>query len=170
MRRLILPVLLATALALTGCGGSEPAARGAGPDAGSDADLDLPVDGADAVRPACPFTAEQVTGIVGQQLDDKGNCSFGDGIALLTVTTASRVAGEMTYDYQRQQADQTYQSVTDLGVGDKGYLAVQDIEAEAVVINGAGSFTVTLSSFQRLGAQPDGYAQAMRKLADALPN
>ncbi|MBL6279568.1 hypothetical protein JMF97_25770 [Micromonospora fiedleri] len=170
MRRLILPVLLATALALTGCGDSEPAAPGTGSDAGSDADLDLPVDGADAVRPACPFTAEQVTGIVGQQLDDKGNCSFGDGIALLTVTTASRVAGEMTYDYQRQQADQTYQSVTDLGVGDKGYLAVKDIEAEAVVINGAGSFTVTLSSFPRLGAQPDGYAQAMRKLADALPS
>ncbi|MEU6024521.1 hypothetical protein [Micromonospora sp. NPDC047134] len=169
MRRLILPVVLAAALALTGCGDSEPTTPAAGPDAGSDADLDLPVDGGGSVRPACPFTAEQIAEIVGQQLNDQGNCSFGDGIALLTVTTASREAGEMTYDYQRQQADQTYRSVTDLGVGDKGYLAVKDIEAEAVVINGAGSFTVTLSSFARLGAQPDGYAQVMRELVDALP-
>ncbi|WP_240742321.1 hypothetical protein [Micromonospora zingiberis] len=173
MRRLILPMVLAAILALTGCGNDGPATPepGVGTDADADVDLDLPDAAADAVRPACPFSAEQIAGFVGQPMVDQGNCSFGDGkgVALLTVTTASQVAGEMTYAYQRQQADQIYQTVTDLGAGEKGYLAVKDIGAEAVVISGAGSFTVTLSSFERLGAQPDGYAQAVRQLLDALP-
>ncbi|RIV39801.1 hypothetical protein [Micromonospora radicis] len=173
MRRLILPALLAAVLALTGCGGSERATpgTGSGPGADADVDLDLPGDGAGTVAPPCPFTADQISGFVGQPMVDQGTCSFGDGkgVAQLTVTTASRLAGETTYDYQRQQADQIYQEVTDLdGVG-KGYLAVKDIGAEAVVINNVGSFTVTLSSFQRLGGQPDGYLRAVRQLLDALP-
>ncbi|GAB3845068.1 hypothetical protein GCM10029963_22860 [Micromonospora andamanensis] len=90
-------------------------------------------------------------------------------MATLSVTTASQLAGETTYDYQRQQAEQTYQTVTDLDGGAKGYLAVKDIGAEAVLVGDAGSFTVTLSSFERLGAQPDGYEQALRRLLDALP-
>ncbi|WP_341720124.1 hypothetical protein QQG74_10610 [Micromonospora sp. FIMYZ51] len=175
MRRLILPAVFVAVLALTGCNQTEPPPPAAGPDADQsvdDTDLDLPADGADAVRPDCPFTADQIADLVGQPMVDQGNCSFGDGngVALATVTTASRLAGETTYDYQRQQADELYQQVTELDGGGKGYLAVKELGAEAVVINDAGSFTVTLSSFQRLGAEPDGYQQAMRRLLDALPN
>ncbi|MBQ1024073.1 hypothetical protein KBX00_06770 [Micromonospora sp. C95] len=171
VRRLILPVVLVAALALTGCDGGEPAPPAAGPGAGAETDLDLPADGAGTETPACPFTAAQVSELVGQSMVDDGNCSFGDGtgVAALSVTTASRLAGETTYDYQHQQAEQTYQTVTDLDGDGKGYLAVKDIGAEAVLVGGAGSFTVTLSGFERLGAQPDGYEQALRRLLDALP-
>ncbi|MEV6812345.1 hypothetical protein [Micromonospora sp. NPDC051296] len=171
MRRLILPVALAATLALTGCNSTEPSSPAAGAGVDADADLDLPAGDADGARPACPFTADQITEFVGQPMVDQGNCSFGDGkgVALLSVTTASRLAGETTYDYQRQQADQIYQDVADLGGDSKGYLAVKDIGAEAVMIGGAGSFTITLSSFERLGAQSDGYEQALRRLLDALP-
>ncbi|WP_433532303.1 hypothetical protein ACQPYA_09835 [Micromonospora sp. CA-263727] len=171
MRRLILPAVLAALLTLTGCGGDEPSSPRPGAGVDADADLDLPTGDADGVRPDCPFTADQITEFVGQSMVDQGNCSFGDGkgVALLAVTTASRLAGEVTYDYQRQQADEIYQSVTDLGGDGKGYLAVKDIGAEAVVIGNAGSFTITLSSFERLGAQSDGYEQALRRLLDALP-
>ncbi|MEG3636538.1 hypothetical protein [Micromonospora palythoicola] len=173
MRRLILPVVLLAALALTGCDSADPAPPAAGPGADADAetDLDLPADGAGNQTPACPFTAAQVSELVGQSMVDDGNCSFGDGkgVAALSVTTASQLAGETTYDFQRQQAEQSYQTVTDLDGDGKGYLAVKDIGAEAVLVGGAGSFTVTLSSFERLGAEPDGYAQALRRLLDALP-
>ncbi|GGM66081.1 hypothetical protein GCM10011608_59240 [Micromonospora sonchi] len=174
MRRLILPAVFATVLALTGCDRSEPPPPAAGADAdlsADDAGLELPADDTEAAPPACPFTAEQVAEFVGQPMVDQGNCSFGDGegVALFTVTMASGLAGESTYDYQRQQADQSYQDVTDLGDG-KGYLAVKELGAEAVVINDAGAFTVTLSSFQRLGAQPDGYQQALRRVLDGLPS
>ncbi|GIJ22469.1 hypothetical protein [Micromonospora lutea] len=171
MRRLILPTVLVAALALTGCDSGEPAPPEPGPAVDTEADLDLPADGAGAEAPACPFSATQISELVGQPMVDDGNCSFGDGkgVAVLTVTTASRVAGETTYDYQREQAAQTYQTVTDLDDGGKGYLAVKDIGAEAVLVGNVGSFTVTLSSFERLGAQPDGYEQALRRLLDALP-
>ncbi|PZG04073.1 hypothetical protein C1I95_33495 [Micromonospora craterilacus] len=170
MRRLILPVVFAATLALAGCNSTEPPSPEAGAGVDADADLDLPADD-NGARPDCPFTADQITEFVGQSMVDQGNCSFGDGkgVALLSVTTASRLAGETTYDYQRQQADQIYQEVTELGGDSKGYLAVKDIGAEAVMIGGAGSFTITLSSFERLGAQSDGYEQALRRLLDALP-
>ncbi|MFY1575371.1 hypothetical protein ACN26Z_10850 [Verrucosispora sp. WMMD703] len=163
MRRLILPAVLAAALALTGCDSAEPAPPAAGPGADVETDLDVPADGAG--------TEAQISELIGQSMVDDGNCSFGDGkgVAALSVTTASQLAGETTYDYQRQQAEQTYQTVTDLDGDGKGYLAVKDIGAEAVLVGGAGSFTVTLSSFERLGAQPDGYEQALRRLLDALP-
>ncbi|MDG4798796.1 hypothetical protein [Micromonospora sp. WMMD1082] len=169
MRRLILPVVLAAMLALTGCDSTETPPPEAG--SGTDADLDLPAGDAGTQRPACPFTAAQISEFVGQSMVDDGNCSFGDGkgVATLSVTTASQLAGETTYDYQRQQAGQIYQTVTDLDGAGKGYLAVKDIGAEAVVVGGAGSFTVTLSSFERLGAESDGYERALRRLLDALP-
>ncbi|MFF0719919.1 hypothetical protein [Verrucosispora sp. NA02020] len=174
MRRQILPALCVVVLALTGCGdgGTEAAPApdtGAGADA--DTDVDLPVDAADTVRPPCPFTAAQVSEFVGESMVDQGTCSFGDGkgVAQLTVTTASRSTGEGTYDYQRQQAGQIYSTVTEIGNGAKGYLAVKDIGAEAVLVGAGGAYTVTLSSFARLGARPDGYAQALRRLLDALP-
>ncbi|MEV2238271.1 hypothetical protein [Micromonospora sp. NPDC049891] len=171
MRRLILPAVLAAALALTGCDSSEPTPPEAGPGADAEADLDLPAGDAGTETPACPFTAAQISELVGQSMVDNGKCSFGDGkgVAALSVTTASQLAGETTYDYQRQQAAQTYQTVTDLDGGGKGYLAVKELGAEAVLVGGAGSFTVTLSSFERLGAQSDGYEQALRRLLDALP-
>ncbi|MEV4711208.1 hypothetical protein [Micromonospora sp. NPDC049374] len=171
MRRLILPAVLAVAFALTGCDSAEPAPPAAGPGADVETDLDLPADGAGSEAPPCPFSAAQISELVGQSMVDDGNCSFGDGkgVAALSVTTASQLAGETTYDYQRQQAEQTYQTVTDLDGDGKGYLAVKDIGAEAVLVGGTGSFTVTLSSFERLGAQPDGYEQALRRLLDALP-
>ncbi len=171
MRRLILPALCAAALVLAGCDSAESP----GPDAGAGVDAEAPADGgdtgADAAPPACPFTAEQVSDLVGQPLVDKGSCLFGDGngVATLTITTASRTAGETTYDYQRQQATETYREVTDLDGGGKGYLAVKDIGAEAVVVSDAGAYTVTLSSFERLGASPDGYRQALDRLLGALP-
>ncbi|MER7889437.1 hypothetical protein ABTX15_06410 [Micromonospora sp. NPDC094482] len=165
MRRLILPALCLATLALTGCDSTEAPASDAG------VNLDAPVDIADAPPPACPFTAAQASELVGEPLVDQGNCLFGDGkgVASLTVTTASRTAGEMTYDYQREQADQIYRQVTDLDLDGKGYLAVKDIEAQAVRIDDGGTYTMTLSSFARLGGSPDGYEQALRRLLDALP-
>lgn len=170
MRRLILPTVLAAVLTLTGCDSTDPTPPEAGPGVDAEADLDLPADDGGTETPACPFTAAQISELVGQSMVDTGNCGFGDGagVAVLSVTTASQAAGEMTYDYQREQAAQIYQTVTDLDAG-KGYLAVKDIGAEAVLVAGAGSFTVTLSGFERLGAQPDGYEQALRRLLDALP-
>ncbi|MER7457889.1 hypothetical protein [Micromonospora sp. NPDC126480] len=171
MRRLILPALCAGVLMLAGCDSAESPA----PDAGSGVDVDAPADdtdaGAGAAPPACPFTAAQVSDLLGQPLTDQGNCLFGDGngVASLNITTASRTAGETTYEYQREQATQTYREVTDLDGGGKGYLAVKDIGAEAVVISEAGTYTMTLSSFERLGSSPDGYRQALRRLLDALP-
>ncbi|MFC3502486.1 hypothetical protein ACFOOK_16125 [Micromonospora krabiensis] len=174
MRRLIAPVvcsLLLFPLAACGAddGGDAPSAGSPGVEA--DGDGDLAGAGVDTPAPPCPFTADKITELVGQSMVDQGSCSFGDGkgVALLTITTASRIAGEATYDYQRQQATSTYREVKDAGKGDKGYLATKDIGAEAVVISNAGSYTVTLSSFERLGAAPDGYERTLRGLLDALP-
>ncbi|MFI7608428.1 hypothetical protein ACIBTV_25210 [Micromonospora sp. NPDC049366] len=176
MRRLIAPVvcsLLLLPLAACGAddGGGAPPAGNPGVEADGDGDGDLAGAGVDTPAPPCPFTVDKITELVGQPMVDQSNCSFGDGngVALLTITTASRIAGEATYDYQRQQATSTYRQVKDAGKGDKGYLAIKDIGAEAVVISNAGSYTVTLSSFQRLGATPDGYERTLRGLLDALP-
>jgi hypothetical protein len=118
----------------------------------------------------CPFTAAQASDLIGQPLIDEGNCLFGDGkgVASLTVTMASETAGLMTYDYQRKQADDIYTQVSDIDVGGQGYLAIKDIGAEVVVVRRSGSYTMTLSSFERLGSS-DGYEPVLRKLVDALP-
>ncbi|SCF08395.1 hypothetical protein GA0070607_5319 [Micromonospora coriariae] len=173
VRRLIAPLWCSLLLLpLVACGpddtgGADPAA-GAGVEADAGGDLaDLP----DVPRPACPFTAAKVTELVGQPMKDQGNCLFGDGkgVAMLTITTASPVAGETTYDYQRQQATASYREVQDVDKGRKAYLAVKDIGGEAVVVSDTGSYTVTLSSFERLGASTDGYERTLRQLLDALP-
>ncbi|SDZ30179.1 hypothetical protein SAMN05444365_109147 [Micromonospora pattaloongensis] len=168
MRRLILPAVCLAMLALAGCGG-DSTDPGTGPDGGVDLGP-LAGDGS-ATPPPCPFTAAKAAELVGQQLVDQGNCHFGDGkgVASLTVNIATRFAGEMTYDYQRKQAEQTYAKVTDLDGGRKGYLAVKDIAAEAVLIADHGSYTFTLDRFQRLGSSPNGYEDAMARLLDALP-
>ncbi|SIM79834.1 hypothetical protein [Micromonospora cremea] len=171
MRRLIAPLwcsLLLLPLVACGpeaAGDADPAAdAGAGVDVGGG---DLP----DVPRPACPFTATQVADLLGQPMEDQGDCLFGDGkgVAALTITTASPIAGGATYDYQRQQATTAYREVKDVDKGRKAYLAVKDIGGEAVVISDKGSFTVILSSFERIGAGPGGYEPALRKVLDALP-
>ncbi|WBB68522.1 hypothetical protein [Micromonospora sp. WMMD812] len=174
VRRLIAPVVCSLLLfPLAACGaddaGDTPPAGGSGVEA--DGGGDLPAAGADAPAPPCPFTADKVAEIVGQPMVDQGNCSFGDGkgVALFTVTRASQAAGATTYDYQRQQATATYREVKDVDKGEKAYLAVKDIEGEAVVVSRAGSYTVILSSFERLGATPDGYERTLRTVLDALP-
>ncbi|MFC0508379.1 hypothetical protein [Micromonospora costi] len=169
MRRLIVPAFCVAALVLAGCGGADPADPA--PAAGVDAPVDAGGDTGDAAPPpGCPFNAAQASELLGQPMVDQGNCLFGDGkgVASLTITTSSRLAGETTYDYERQQAGQIYQKVTDLDRGGKGYVAVKDIEGQAVVIDDRGAFTITLSSFERFG-NPDGYEQALRRVIDALP-
>lgn len=185
MRRLIIAVLGAALLfPAAACSGTESGtpgpATGGGPGAGADdsdngngedGDNGNGTDDTGGVAPKCPLTVAQVSEILGQSMVDKGSCSFGDGngVALLTITMASQLAGEATYEFQRDQATQLYREVQDLDKGEKAYLAVKDIAAEAVVISRTGSYTVTLSSFQRLGSQPDGYQRALRDLLDAFP-
>jgi hypothetical protein len=157
VKRLLAPVLLFVVLAAGACGGDDP---------GADSDFtDL---GGGAPPPSCPFTVEQVSEVVGQPMTANGNCSFGDGkgVASLTVTMASTEAGLMTYDYQRQQAGQVYQKVADLTKGDKGYVGVKDIEGEAVVVGGRGGYTLILSSFSK---DAGWYEQTLRKLVDIIP-
>ncbi|MEU4551743.1 hypothetical protein EV382_2133 [Micromonospora violae] len=176
VRRLIAPLWCSLLLfPLVACGpddtgGSAPAA-GVGVDADADADTDAGGDLPNVSRPACPFTADKVSDLVGQPMQDQGNCLFGDGngVASLTITTASPLAGESTYDYQREQATQTYREVKDVDKGRKAYLAVKDIAGEAVVIGDKGSYTVTLSSFEAIGASAGGYEPTLRKVLDALP-
>ncbi|MFI6781552.1 hypothetical protein [Micromonospora sp. NPDC050276] len=174
VRRLIAPLWCALlVLPLVACGGDdtpEPTA-GATADADSGADAgggDLP---AAAPPPSCPFTAAQVSDLVGQPMEDQGSCLFGDGkgVAALTVTTASTLAGDATYDYQREQAAKAYREVKDVDKGRKAYLAVKDIGGETVVVGDKGSYTVILSSFQQIGASPGGYEPTLRKVLDALP-
>ncbi|GAA2711176.1 hypothetical protein ACFY2R_29630 [Micromonospora olivasterospora] len=170
MRRLIAPMSCSfLILPLVACGAEDVGDADPAAEAGVEADTGGET--ADTPAPRCPFTVSQLSEIVGQPMVYQGSCSFGDGngVALLTVTTASRLAGETTYGYERDQAGKVYREVKDVDKGDKAYLAVKDIGAEAVVVSGAGSYTVTLSSFQRLGASPDGYERTLRALLDALP-
>ncbi|MCW3816063.1 hypothetical protein ONA91_16600 [Micromonospora sp. DR5-3] len=163
----LLPLLLLALLvpaacdSSTGSPASEGADAGSGVDAGSD---DLGKLGGSV--PGCPFTADRVSELLGQSLKDEGNCVFGDGkgVASLTITMASEFAGATTYDYQHEQAGQQYEKVVDLG--DRSYLAAKDIAAEAVVVGPKGSYTLIMSSFSMDVA---GYEQKLRRLLDALP-
>ncbi|MEV4520675.1 hypothetical protein AB0J77_10660 [Micromonospora tulbaghiae] len=166
-RGLILPLLLLALLAPAGCDSGDgivdggPAGSAAGEDGG-----EVDAGAVDDVRPPCPFTAAQVSELVDRKLRDEGNCSFGDGIAQLAVTTASATAGKATYDYQYDQAGQQYEKVVDLDRGERGYLAVKDIRGEAVLIEGKGTYTVTISSF---GGGTAGNEQILRRTLDAIP-
>ncbi|WP_431942963.1 hypothetical protein [Micromonospora marina] len=166
--RLALPLLLLALLAPAGCDGGDAGPPDAAPaDVAEDGDADP---GALAgVRPPCPFTAAQVSEIVGQSMRDDGNCAFGDGkgVASLTVTTASAQAGATTYDYQHDQAGKQYEKVVDLDRGERSYLAVKDISGEAVLIDGKGTYTVTISSF---GGGTAGNEQILRRTLDAIPD
>ncbi|MDO3685621.1 hypothetical protein [Micromonospora sp. C28ISP2-4] len=166
-RGLILPLLLLALLAPAGCDSGDGILDGGSADtaAGEDGG-DVDAGAVDEVRPPCPFTAAQVSELVDRKLRDEGNCSFGDGVAQLAVTTASVTAGKATYDYQYDQAGQQYEKVVDLDRGERGYLAVKDVRGEAVLIDGKGTYTVTISSF---GGGTAGNEQILRRTLDAIP-
>ncbi|MFG1656399.1 hypothetical protein ACGFIY_07720 [Micromonospora chersina] len=164
------PLLLLALLGSAACdAGDTPAAGppGVNADAAED-DTSGGDDAANSVRPPCPFTATQVSELLGQPMKDEGNCAFGDGkgVASLTVTTASTLAGEATFDYEHEQAGKRYERVVDLDLGDQSYLAAKDVAGEAVLISDKGSYTLTLSS---IGADVAGYEQTLRRLLDAIP-
>ena len=170
MRRMIAPVLFLVLLAAAGCGGTTTGSPGAEAGAGGAADAEAGVGGAGDTKPGCPFTAAQVSDIIGQPMTDEGNCLFGDGkgVASLTITVSSKTAGAMTFAYQRQQAEKVYHRVTDIKKGDKAYVAAKDIEAEAAVVSDKGSYTLILSRFERFSTDPAAYEQTLRKLLDAI--
>jgi hypothetical protein len=138
-----------------GAPGSDPAAAG------------LPGLGQEQVPP-CPFTADRVSALVGQPMVDKGDCLFGDGngVAQIGIEPHTATATGTTYDYSRDRATRVYNGQVQ-DVGAKGYLAYKDTEAEAVVINAKGGFTITMSGFQRLSGS--GYDPVLRAVIDALP-
>ncbi|MGC9665333.1 hypothetical protein ACNTMW_02120 [Planosporangium sp. 12N6] len=164
MRRLIAPVLGLILLVPAGCAGQTAGSgSGSASDDGGDA---VPAVTGNVTRPACPLTAAQVAEIVGRELPDTGNCSFNNGVAMVTIVTASEFAGKTTFDGQRTYAEQTYRQVKKLDKGDMAYFAVKDTGAEAAVVTKAGSYTVNLSSF--IGFDATTYEQTMRKLLDTI--
>ncbi|MEU1759583.1 hypothetical protein ACFYON_10245 [Micromonospora sp. NPDC005686] len=165
--RLALPLVLLALLAPAGCDSGGDVFDGGSADTVAGEDGGDPDAGAvDDVRPPCPFTAAQVSELVDRKLRDEGNCSFGDGIAQLSVTTASVTAGKTTYNYQHNQAVEQYEKVVDLDRGEQGYLAVKDVRGEAVLIDGKGAYTVTISSFS---GGTTGNEQILRRALDAIP-
>ena len=88
----------------------------------------------------------------------------GKGVASLTITMASESTGAATFDTLRESAEGRYGSIEDLGEG-SGYVAVGELGGEAVSVTQAGSFTLTMSSFERF--DPSGYDETLRALVDA---
>jgi hypothetical protein len=166
----VLPLLLLALLVPAACDDAGDTPTG-GPAVDTGDDTTGGDDAADltgGVRPPCPFTAAQVSDLLGQPMQDQGNCLFGDGkgVAGLTVTTASTMAGRATFDYQHEQARKQYARVVDLDRGDQSYLAAKDVAGEAVLISGKGAYTLVLSS---IGTDVAGYERTLRRLLDAIP-
>jgi hypothetical protein len=190
MRRLIVPVMGLVLLASAGCAGGadEGSAGGANTEPGNTSTKPAsaktpnaepggsqpgdPSNGDPDKVPSCPLNAQQATLLVGQPMTDEGNCLFGDGkgVASLTITLASRSTGAATFDFTRSQAEDRYgaDKVKEADLADQAYVAAKDIEAEAVVVSSKGTFTVTLSSFERFGAKPGAYEQAIRRILAAI--
>ncbi|GAA1848704.1 hypothetical protein [Asanoa iriomotensis] len=168
MRRVVTSLLLVGALLMpAGCGGSDDAGdSGVGVVAGDENVGDAGA-GLSDVKPECPFTADKVSEIIGQPMKDEGNCLFGDGkgVASLTVTVSSALAGETTYDYQRDTAGKSFPKVSDIGKGKKSYLAIKDIQAEAALISDKGAYTLIMSSF---GFDEATYDKTMNTLIDTI--
>lgn len=163
-RKLFGPLMLIAVLAAGACGAeSAPEGGNQVEQQGSDDSIGL-----NTQAPPCPFTADQVTDLIGQEMKDEGVCLFGDGrgVASLTVTAASQAAGMATYAYQREQASMRFGTVTDLGTGDRSYMGSKDVTGEAVVLSRKGAYTLTLNSFSK---DTGWYAETLRKLASALP-
>ena len=171
MRRVITSLLLVGALlAPAGCGGAQDAGDGSAAAGIGFADDDDPGDGGKTlsdVKPTCPFTAAQVTDLLGQPMTDEGDCLFGDGkgVAQLTITVSSAFAGETTYNYQREQAGKQYTSVSDVDKGVKSYVAVRELQAEAQLISEKGAYGLIMSSFEYDEAT---YDKTLRSLIDAI--
>jgi hypothetical protein len=161
-RRWMAPLVLLLLAASGGCG-SETSSPDLDGEPGI-VDEQLP-GGAGTTVPDCPLTAEQASTIVDRPLTDQPGCSFGDGIALLSITTASEEAALMTYDYERNLATQTYDTVRDLARDGTGFFAVKDIEAQLVLIRPDGAYTIVMSSF---GMDAGQYEQTMYDLVDAI--
>jgi hypothetical protein len=162
LRHALCPILLLAVLAVSACGGGSPAGE-------NPADTDLAdLTNLGTAVPPCPFTVEKVSEVIGQSMTDDGDCLFGDGkgVASLTVTMASELAGSATYDYQRKQAGERFERVTDAKKGDKGYLGVKGIEGEAVVLSEKGAYTLTPTSFSKDSAW---YEQTLHKLLETVP-
>jgi len=163
MRRILGTTVLCIILLVSGgCGGDD-----ASPDSGQADSQDGGDAGQGTAVPECPLTADQVTDIIGQPMTDQSNCLFGDGkgVASLTITMASESTGAATLDTLRESAEGRYDSIEDLGGDGSGYVAVGELGGEAVSITQAGSFTLTMSSFERF--DPSGYDETLRALVDA---
>jgi hypothetical protein len=150
-------------LVLSGCGGDD----GSAPEPSQAEAQDGEDAGQGSAVPDCPFTEDQVTDIVGQPMIDQDTCLFGDGkgVASLSITTASESAGSATYETSHESAEGRYDSIEDLDVDGSGYVAVGELGGEAIAITEAGSFTLTMSNFERL--DPAGYEETLRSLVDA---
>jgi len=164
MRVKLVPVLLSLLLTTAACGGG----GGSGNPAGPGSNVDNPQSGLGSTVPACPFDAAKASQIVGQPLVDQGSCLFGDGkgVASLNITTSTELAGSTTYDYSHKQAGKTYTKVVDVQKGDRAYIAVKKLQAEAVLISKKGSYTMIMSNFEFDLAK---YEQTLRALLDAIP-
>jgi hypothetical protein len=164
MRRLFGTTTMCVALLVSGgCGGDDAPS----PDSGQADSQDGGDAGQGTAVPECPLTEDQVTDTIGQPMTDQGNCLFGDGkgVASLTITMASESTGAATLDTLRESAEGRYDSIEDLGGDGSGYVAVGELGGEAVSITEAGSFTLTMSSFERF--DPSGYDDTLRALVDA---
>jgi hypothetical protein len=164
MRRLFgTSILCIVLLFSSGCGGDD----GTAPEPSQAEAQDGDDAGQGTAVPDCPFNEDQVTDIVGQPMTDQENCLFGDGkgVASLTITMASESTGAATLDTLRESAEGRYDSIEDLDVDGTGYVAVGELGGEAVAITEAGSYTLTLSNFERL--DPAGYKETLRSLVDA---
>jgi hypothetical protein len=169
MRRLLVPVMCLSLFAAASCGesGGQPPPAGSEADGGSDSSTGAGSGQVDDVVPDCPVTAAEISDRVGVALAEDVSCVFrdGTGVALATIYPASRAAGEMTYDYERQQADEVYERVIDLEVGDRSFIAVKEIEGKAYLVSAAGSYLVVLSSFD---LDLTGYEQVLRDILDHI--
>jgi hypothetical protein len=172
MRTLTTVTTIVALLALAGCGGDTetPAAEPAPTRTSIEIPLGIetPLGKDFGTAPPCPFTAEQATRIAGKPFKQEADgCLFRgpNGVGSITVNTASRGAGETTFEYNREQAEAS-KNVSDLEAGDLAYLAVGDLDGEAVVINAKGSYTIQISN---MSEEPSGYERILRELVAALP-
>ncbi|HYY12723.1 MAG TPA: hypothetical protein VE781_17430 [Kineosporiaceae bacterium] len=170
-------LLLAAVLPLTACGGSgssaadgaaaKPAGAAGAAAAGTATtpdDESTAFPSINTQRPPCPFTAEQVTGIVGKAMRQDVECDFRgpNGVGIVSV---DRHASNYC-DIDRDQAVKLYKTVTDLPRGENAFIAARELEGEACVTATAGSFHVSISDFSSSPAETE---RLVRALVDAIP-
>ena len=148
-----------------GCGG--------GDDGGSPEGLDsAPAEstaadgegGSGATIPSgCPVEAPTVAQVTGRELPEDGedSCRFSDGVAAVEVV----VQGSGLFEVRRSETAKQYDNVEDAEQGDRGYIATDELHAEAYIESGGSSLTVILSSFELDQA---GYKRTTLALVDAI--